>query len=75
MPTLERWLYLNFGLRRRTTAARRAPDARKVDRSNVIQLRPDHRGPQRPCAFRIAIEVRADAFQYIKVIANKPRSA
>ena len=74
MQTFAQRFFFAFGLRRRTTA-RRTPAALQVDRYKAVCLRPERAGPQKPCAFRIGVEVRDGGFQYIKPLANAPRTA
>ena len=74
MQTFAQSLFLKFGLRRRT-AARRTPAALQVERTRVVPLRPNRAGPQRPCAFRIGIELRDGGLLYVKPLAAEPRAA
>ena len=73
MQTFAQWFFLTFGLRRRMNV-RRTPSALQVDRSNIVPLRPNHRGPQRPCPFRIGIEIRGQGERYIRPIAAQSRT-
>ena len=66
MHTFAQWIFFAFGLRR-NTATRRTPAALQVDYVNVVA--------PRPCRLRIGIEVRDGGLQYIKPLANEPRTA
>lgn len=74
MRTFSQFIRFAFGLRR-NTAARRTPEALQVDRSNVYPIRRDHRGPQRPAPFAIAIELRDGGVRYVRPIAKAPGAA
>lgn len=74
MHALAQRLFFLFGLRR-NTAARRTPTSLQVERSNVVRLRADHRGPQRPCAARIGVRVDGDGLAHVHVHASAPRTA
>lgn len=67
MHTFAQRLFFMFGLRRRT-ALRRTPAALQVDGKNVVELR-----TRRP--LRVGVEVGDGGLQYIKPLANSPRTA
>lgn len=66
MHTFAQRLFFAFGLRQRTTT-RRTPAALQVDYSNVVPIR-------RARTLRIGTELR-DGFEYVKPLANEPRTA
>ena len=73
MQTFAQWFFFTFGLRRRTNV-RRTPAALQVDQGKGVQAE-DRRGRQKPCPFRVGIEIRGQGEQYIKPLANAPRTA